>query len=117
MKKFTCSPPFLAVLLVVALWLLPSAPLVAGEYAEDGSNPEYVYIKGMVHSLSPADRALTVRPRTGPRITMAITPDTELVGVKSLENIQVKQVIKAWYKPGKNGNNALKIVRLPDLGC
>ncbi len=117
MKKFPCFPPFLAVLLLVALWLLPAAPLVAGDYAEDGSNPEYVYVKGMVHSLSPADHAITVRPRKGPGITMVINPDTEWVGVKSLEGLQVKQVIKAWYRPGQKGNDALKIVRLPDLGC
>jgi hypothetical protein len=117
MKKILYSPTVLVVLLLGALWLLPAVPLVAGEYAEDGSNPEYVYVKGMVHSLAPADHTLTVRPRKGPGITMVINPDTELVGVKSLEGIQVKQVIKAWYKPGKKGNDALKIVRLPDLGC
>ncbi len=117
MKKFPCSPTFLVVLLLGALWLLPAAPLFGGEYAEDGSNPEYVYVKGMVHSLAPADHSLTVRPRKGPGITMFINPETELVGVKSLENLQVKQVIKAWYKPGEKVNDALKIVRLPDLGC
>jgi hypothetical protein len=117
MKIFPSFTKFLGVLLFSALWLLSAAPLVASEYAEVGSNPEYVYVKGMVHSLSPADSSLTVRPRKGPGITMFINPDTELVGVKSLEGLQVKQVIKAWYKPGQKGNDALKIVRLPDLGC
>ncbi len=117
MKKLIYPLPFLAILLLVALSLLPAAALFAGEYVEDGSNPEYVYIKGMVHSTAPDDHTVTVRPRIGPRIIMVINPGTELVGVKSLDNLQVKQVVKAWYKPGEKGNDALKIIRLPDLGC
>lgn len=71
----------------------------------------------MIHTLSLTDQSITVRPRIGPGITVFIKPETELEGVKKIETLQVKQTIKVWYKPGQKGNEALKIVRLPDLGC
>jgi hypothetical protein len=53
----------------------------------------------------------------GPRVTIRVNPDTEFEGVRKIEDLQARQVIKVWYRPQQDGNIGLKILRLPDMGC
>lgn len=108
----------LAVLLTaLGLILLHTAPLSAALYEEEVSTGEYLYLKGMVRTVSAADKSLTIEQMKGPRVTIRVTPATEFEGARRLEELKARQVIKVWYQPGPDGNLGLKIKRLPDLGC
>jgi len=108
---------FAAGLAVFALISFQTATLSAARYEEDVSSGDYLYLKGMVHSVSLTDNSLKVEQRNGPRITIRIDPETEFEGVGKLGELQARQVIKVWYRPEQDGNTGLKILRLPDLGC
>jgi hypothetical protein len=108
----------LAVLLAaLGLILFQTAPLSAALYEEEVSTGEYLYLKGMVRSVSAADKTLTIEQMKGPRVTIRVNPDTEFEGVRKIEDLQARQVIKVWYRPQQDGNIGLKILRLPDMGC
>jgi len=101
----------------LGLILLQAAPLSAALYEEEVSTGDYLYLKGMVRSVSAADKSLVIEQMKGPRVTIRVTPATEFEGVRKLEDLKARQVIKVWYKPGQDGNIGLKILRLPDMGC
>ena len=101
----------------LGLFLLQTAPLAAALYEDDVSTGEYLYLKGMVRTISVADRSVVLEQAKGPRVTIRVTPDTELEGIGKLEDLQARQIIKVWYRPDQDGNLGLKILRLPDLGC
>jgi len=103
--------------LLLGLWLLPADRLAAMQYNEDVSSQDYLFVKGMVRSVSSKNQAITLEQKKGPDIVVTVNPETELVGVGKYEELQVRQVIKVWYRPGQGGNSALKIIKLPDLGC
>jgi len=101
----------------LGLILLQTAPLAAALYEDDVSTGEYLYLKGMVRTISVADRSLVIEKTKGPRVTIRVNPATEFEGVGKLEDLQAMQIIKVWYRPDQDGNLGLKILRLPDLGC
>jgi len=45
------------------------------------------------------------------------SPATELVGLSSLEEISKRQRVKVWYEVEKERNRAVKLEKLPELGC
>jgi hypothetical protein len=94
-----------------------SAPLLAGQYEEEVSTTEYLFVKGMIRTVSLTDQSITLQQKKGPVLTISINPETEFEGVRKLEELQIRQVIKLWYRPEHDGNSALKIVKLPDTGC
>lgn len=104
-------------LALLILLVFRAASLSAAGYEEDVSSREYLYLKGMVHSVSIADSSLKIEQRDGPRITVRVSPETVFEGVGKLEELQARQIIKVWYRPEQDGNTGLKILRLPDLGC
>ena len=108
----------LAVLLAAfGLILFQTAPIAAAVYEEDVSTGDYLYLKGMVRSVSAADKSMVIDQKKGPRVTIRVGPATEFEGIGKLEDLKASQVIKVWYRPGQDGNLGLKILRLPDLGC
>lgn len=116
--KFLSRINRLAVLLAaIALLLLQTVPLSAALYEEEVSTGQYLYLKGMVRSVSAADKSLVLKQMKGPSITIRVTPATEFEGVRRFEDLKDRQVIKVWYQPGPDGNLGLKIQRLPDMGC
>ncbi|MBB5349239.1 hypothetical protein JWG42_11780 [Desulfoprunum benzoelyticum] len=101
----------------LGLFFLQTAPLAAALYEEDVSTGEYLYLKGMVRKVSATDKSVVLEQVKGPRVTIRVTPDTELEGIGKLEDLQTRQIIKVWYRPEQDGNLGLKILRLPDVGC
>ncbi len=106
--SFTC--------MLLGIWLL-SAPLAARQYNEDVSSQDYLFVKGMVRSVAPETQSIIIEQKKGPDVVITVNPDTELVGVSKYEDLEVRQVIKVWYRPEQGGNSGLKIIKLPDLGC
>ena len=103
--------------ILLAFGMILAVPLHAGQYEEEVSTSEYLYTKGMIHTVSATDQSIQLQQKKGPDINIFINPDTEFEGVGKLEELQKSQIIKLWYRPDNNGHVALKIVKLPDLGC
>ncbi len=103
--------------MLFGFWLLPAAPSAAMQYNEDVSSQDYLFVKGMVRSVSPETHSITIEQKKGLAIVVTVRPETELVGVGKYEELQARQVIKVWYRPEQGGNSGLKIIKLPDLGC
>ncbi len=108
---------FTAFLASLVLFIFQGVHLSAATFEEDVSSGEYLYLKGLVHSVSIAESSLKVEQRDGSRITIRIAPETEFEGAGNLEDLQARQTIKIWYRPDPDGNTGLKILRMPDLGC
>ena len=117
MKTSPRSIRFSIYLIIGTLWLVSSTSLFASQYEENVSSSEYSFLKGKVLAVSLAHQYIILKQKKGPNVTVFITPTTEFGGMKKLEELQVEQILKLWYRPGQNGNDALKIVRVPDLGC
>lgn len=101
----------------LSFWLTLSSPLLAAQYDDDVSSQDSLFVKGIINTVSPEERSITIKQKKGPGITVRINAETEISGVKKFENLQVRQMIKLWYRPEQDGNTALKIVKLPDMGC
>lgn len=117
MKALSRSKPLFVSCLLLGLCLLLARPLAARQYEEEVSNQDYLFVKGMIHTVSPEAQSITVQQKKGATLTLSINPETEFVGVEKFEELQVRQVIKVWYRPEQSGGTVLKIVKLPDLGC
>lgn len=111
------SKPIFVCFVFLSFWLMLSSSLSAAQYDDDVSSKDSQFVKGMINTISPADRSITIKQKKGPGITVRINAETELSGVEKFENLQVRQMIKLWYRPEQGGNTALKIVKLPDMGC
>ena len=111
---------FRLVILTMAFFtcgLFFASSLLAKQYEEGVSSQEYLFVKGMVRSVSLTDQSLTIQQKKGPNITVLITPETELEGFYKLEDLELRKTIKAWYRPEENGNRALKIEKPLETGC
>jgi hypothetical protein len=103
-------------LCLLSFSLLLAVPLFAAQYEETATG-EYLFARGMVHTISSQDQTLTIQPNKGPHVKIMVNAKTELAGFGKLEDLQKRQEVKIWYHPDKNGNTGLKILKLPDQGC
>lgn len=117
MKAFTYSTARIVACILLAFYLRQPDVLFARQLEEEVSTSEYLFATGMIRTISPSDQSVTLQQKEGPAITIFISPETEFEGVRKIEELQIRQTIKLWYRPDQNGNNALKIVKPPDLGC
>ena len=117
MKPPFRTKPVFVCFVFLSFCLMLASSLPAAQYDDDVSSKDSLFVKGMINTISPADRSITIKQKKGPGITVRINSETELSGVKKFENLQVRQMIKLWYRPEQDGNTALKIVKLPDMGC
>lgn len=112
------GPRHLYLLLFILLFLfLAQTPIFAAEYQEDVSNKDYLFVKGLVRNISPEQGTLTITPRDGHSITFILDSKTEFDGFFKLEELKIRQSVKVWYRPEKDRNIVLKILKPMDLGC
>ncbi len=114
--RFRSKPVFVC-FVFLSFWLTLVEPAAAAQYDDDVSSKDSLFVKGMINTISPEDRSITIKQKKGPGITVRINAETEFSGVEKFENLQARQMIKLWYRPEQDGNTALKIVKLPDMGC
>lgn len=107
---------YLLLFMLLSLFLAQT-PIFAEEYQEDVSNKDYLYVKGLVRSISPEQGLLTITPRDGHNITVILDSKTEFKGFFKLEELKIRQSVKVWYRPEKDRNIALKILKPMELGC
>lgn len=103
------------VILCLSLMLLTNS--FAAQYEEDITKQDYLYVKGVVSSVSPQKRNVSIKPNKGRLIVIFVNHETELEGFGKIEELQSRQEVKVWYRPSQAGNVGLKIIRLPELGC
>lgn len=97
--------------------LLLAVPVHGAQFEEEVSTDEYLFVKGIVQSISPEERKLTIKQKSGEKITIIIGEDALLEGFYRLNELQLRQKVKVWYKPKGQDNKALKILKPLDLGC
>jgi hypothetical protein len=104
--------------LFLSIFLLTSSSfLFAAQLEEEVSTQEYLFVKGIVHSVSLQEQSVTVKALKGPQIKILLEQQTELDGFKKVVDLQPNEKVKIWYRPTPYGNVGLKILRLPELGC
>ncbi len=107
-------------MIITLIWclLLFWAPLVAGQNStSEMSVDEALFIQGSVKRISLEKKSITVKPSYGERIKIQIDEQTGFVRMSALEELKKGQRVKVWYIPVGDENRAVKIERLPDLGC
>ena len=106
-------PLFLG-LLLVAEWNTVFAEEGIGGRSVD---QEFVLVEGKVRSIAIDDGTITVKPNKGKKVVVIIEPTTAYTGDSSLGEIKKNDVVKVWYVVDGENNIAIKVEKLPDLGC
>ncbi len=106
--------------LTLLAWLLALPPLTsvaAEEMFEEVSTEDMQYVRGLVSSVKLDEMQISIRPPKGKTLRINITPDTVLEGVSQIDEFEKEQQVKVWYRIDEGENNALKIIKLMELGC
>lgn len=117
MKPLRNTKPIYSCFLFLLCWLLLAVPLHGAQFEEEVSTQEYLFVKGIIHSVSAEDQTVTVKQKKGPTISVAIDKETVFEGFYKLTELKVRQKIKIWYQPKEQENRALKILKPLELGC
>lgn len=97
--------------------LLLAVPVHGAQFEEELSTNEYLFVKGIVQSISLEEQTLTIKQKSGEKISIIIGEDALFEGFYKLGELQLRQKVKVWYKPKGQDNKALKILKPLDLGC
>ena len=98
--------------------LLFWAPLVAAQNStSEMSVDDALFIQGSVKRISLEKNLITVKPSKKERIKIQLDEQTDFAGMSALEELKKGQRVKVWYTPVGDENRAVKVERLPDLGC
>lgn len=96
---------------------LPLIVLSADSPDQVGDASKELIIKGLVRSVSVSDQTLILSQEKGQKTQFTIDRQTVFVGFSNLKDLQRKDRIKVWYRSDSTRNTAVKIVKLPELGC
>lgn len=96
---------------------LPHPSGYANDFFEEISTDEMLFIKGVINKVSIDKMQLAVRPFKGKRVLITFDSQTLLEGIYTIEELDKEQQVKVWYSVENNGNKALKIIKMMDLGC
>lgn len=119
MKKYKMLiQSVLIVVFGVTFFLLPYVVL-AQEGSEGRSvDQEFVLVEGKVRNISLENYTITVKPNKGIKTKIVLDSATTFKGASSsLKDIEKANRIKVWYIFDGENKRALKIEKLPDLGC
>jgi hypothetical protein len=97
--------------------LLFATTLHGAQFEEEVSTEEYLFVKGIIRSVSLENQTVTLKQKKGPNISFSVDKDTIFDGFYKLTELTIRQKIKVWYQPGEQGNRALKILKPVELGC
>jgi hypothetical protein len=97
--------------------LLLAVPVHGAQFEEEVSTDKYLFVKGIVQSISLEEQMITIKQKNGAKISFTIGEDTLFEGFYKLTELQLRQKIKVWYQPKEQGNKALKILKPLELGC
>ena len=78
---------------------------------------EFVFVEGKVRSISLESNTVTVKPNKSKKIKIVLDSATTFKGASSLKDIEKANRVKVWYVLDGENKRALKIEKLPELGC
>ena len=115
MKKMATFLNLTLLAVLLALFALQTAG--AAEMIEEISSEDMQYARGLVSSVKLDKMQIAVRPPKGKTLRINITPDTNMDGVSQIDEFEKEQQVKVWYRVEDGDNNAIKIIKLMELGC
>lgn len=94
------------------------APLVAAQTStSEISIDAPLFIQGIVKRISLEKNLISLKPSKQERVKIKVDGKTDLVQFSTLEELKKGQRLKVWYTVVGDENRAVKVERLPDLGC
>jgi hypothetical protein len=117
MKLPSSCRPLPGCILAFFCLLLFSAPLQGAQFEENVSTDDYLFVEGILRSVSPKEQTITIKQKKQPSISFSIDENTIFEGFSELTELQLRQKIKIWYHPEQENNRALKILKPLELGC
>jgi hypothetical protein len=117
MKVSSCTITAYGRFLFLFCILLTPVTVHGAQFEEEVSTKEYLFVKGIVQSISHEEQKLTLKQKNGEKISFIIGEDALFEGFYKLGELQLRQKIKVWYKPKGQENKALKILKPLELGC
>ncbi len=88
-----------------------------GEVANLQQTQERLFVKGRVSHVSSEINTIVVKPNKGKRIEFLFNDQTIFKGFVFLNEIEDKHRIKVWYFTDGEKNRAVKVEKIPKLGC
>ncbi|NOQ45107.1 MAG: hypothetical protein GQ559_00260 [Desulfobulbaceae bacterium] len=106
------------IITLIGCLLLFWAPFVAAQAGStEISVDDALFVQGSVKRVVLETDIITVKSSKGERIKIHVDWQTGFVGMSSLEELEKGQRVKVWYTVAGDENKAVKVERLPDLGC
>lgn len=92
-------------------------PHALGESDQTLIEDQALVLQGKVREVSPENNELAVKPDKGEWITVVFDDFTKIIGFTALKELEKKQRVKVWYIIEGTKNKAVKVEKLPELGC
>lgn len=105
------------ILPIVFLLHVSVLPIVAKEAFKEESTKNMLYIRGLVSRVYPEKMEISVKPPKGRRVIITINPDTIMEGVFQIDEFEIEQQVKVWYSTNQGENQAIKVIKMMELGC
>jgi len=105
------------VLFAGALLLLFVPFGTAGNSSSAVSLDEPLFIQGVVRRVLPEKNMIIIKITQGEKISVRVDHKTGFVGIVSLDELEKGQRLKVWYKIIGEKKKAVKVEKLPELGC
>jgi hypothetical protein len=106
------------ILTLMGCLLLFWLPVAAAQDNSSGmSTDAHLVVQGTIKRISFEKGYITLKPSKQDRVKIFFDAQTELVRMPSLEKLNKGQRLKVWYTVIGTKNRAVKIEKLPDLGC
>ena len=109
----------LPITLVLMVLTLPfSAGAQSFSVADEMSmGKSVVFVNGRIASLSTKTKLMIVKPYKDKKIRIQLADETDFVDFYSLGELEKGLRVKVWYRADGENNRAVKIQKLPELGC
>ena len=105
-------------ILIAGALLLLFVPFASAENSNSAvSIDETLLIQGVVRRVLPVENMLIIKISQGEKISIRVDPQTGFVDIVALEELERGQRVKVWYTIIGEKNRAVKVERLPELGC
>ena len=107
----------MTIFLIGCLLFFWTSLVAAQNSTSEMSVDEALFIQGSVKRISLEKKLITVKPSKEERIKIQVDEQTDFIGMSALEELEKGQRVKVWYIVIGDENRAVKVERLPDLGC
>ena len=117
MKRLRMLPKsIIAIVSLSLLFILPGLALAQSQ-DEMMSFEQELVVKGKVKDIFFLEQVIVVKPNKGKKMQFRFDDKTLFSGFSSLEEIERMQRVKIWYQTDDEENKAVKIEKVPELGC